>query len=125
MLTPLTQTAISVLNDIAQGYTQEILPYYTLVQNTVSELLLKLEAGGLIRCKDTEQRDLLTAYELARPSYQITLLDLLEAIGEHLNCNHPTHEMLYQHYRGAAAKLGVINHMTRIYLAEIKLNDLF
>ena len=125
MLTPLTQTAISMLNDIAQGRAKENLPHYALFLNTVSELLHKLEVGGLIRCNDAEHPNCLSSYELARPCVQISLLELLEVIGEHLNCNHPTHEAMYQRYRGAAAKLGVINHMTRLYLSEIRLNDLF
>lgn len=125
MLTPLTQTSISLLHDISLGVVPEKLSQYTLYINTVSELLLKMESAGLIRCKDTEHRATPASYELARPCSSISLMDLLEAIGEHLNCNHPTHEVLYEHYRGAAAKLGVLNHMTRFYLSEIKLNDLF
>ncbi len=125
MLTPLTQTAISILYEIAYEGSRKPSSDYALFQNTVSELLAKLESGGLIRCLDTEQRNLPASYELARPCYRISLLDLLEATGEHLNCNHPTSETLYQRYRGAAAKLGVINHVTRVYLSEVKLNDLF
>lgn len=125
MLTPLTQTAISILHEIAYGGSHKPSSDYALFQNTVSELLARLETGGLIRCTDTEHRSLPASYELARPCYQISLLDLLEVTGEHLNCNHPTSESLYQRYRGAAAKLGVINHVTRVYLSEVKLNDLF
>lgn len=125
MLTPLTQTAIFLLHDIANGGDANNLPHYNLFINTVSELLQKLETNGLIRCRDAENRERLISYELIRPCYQISLLEVLEATGEHLNCNHPTNEALYTRYRGAANKLGVINHMTRIYLSEIKLNDLF
>lgn len=125
MLTPLTQTAISLLQDITHGGMTDNLPHYALFMNTVSELLRKLEVGGIIRCVDSQKPDCLSSYELTRPSHQITLMELLEVIGEHLNCNHPTNEMLYQRYRGAAAKLGVVNHMTRVYLSEINLNDLF
>jgi len=125
MLTPITQTAISMLYDISHGGTSVNLSHYALFMNTVSELLHKLENGGLIRCKDAENRDRLSSYELTRPCHQITLLELLEVTGEHLNCNHPTSELLYTRYRGAAGKLGVVNQMTRVYLSEIKLNDLF
>lgn len=125
MLTPLPQTSISLLHDIALGTVSENLSQYTLYMNTVSELLLKMESAGLIRCKDTKHSANPVSYEIARPCSSISLMDLLEAIGEHLNCNHPTHEVLYEHYRGAAAKLGILNHMTRFYLSEIKLNDLF
>lgn len=125
MLTPLTQIAVSMLGDIAQGGGRGELSQYTLFLNAVSELLNKLEAGGLIRCHDADHPNKLSSYELTRPCSQITLLELLEIIGEHLNCNHPTREVMYQRYRGAAAKLGVINHMTRLYLNEIRVNDLF
>ena len=54
----------------------------------------------------------------------ISLLDILEATGEHLNCNHPATEDFYLRYGNTAKKLGVVNHMTRLYLEEIKLNDL-
>lgn len=66
----------------------------------------------------------LSRYELTRPSYKISLLNILEATGEHLNCNHPTYEEMYMHCRNAANKLGIINHMTRLYLSEIPLTDL-
>lgn len=125
MLTPLTQVAISLLNSIAYDTISDNLPHYELFINTVSELLKKLETGGLIRCINTEKPDELTSYELLRPLQKISLLELLEVTGEHLNCNHPTNEVLYSRYRGAANKLGVINHVTRAYLSEIKLNDLF
>ena len=124
MLTPLTQTAISILHDIEHGVIVGNTPQYVFFQNTVSELLLKLEAGGLIRCKDTEHPAEPASYELNCPYYEISLLQLLEALGEHLNCNHPTQESMYQHYRAGALRLGVINHMTRLYLSEIKLIDL-
>lgn len=125
MLTPLTQTAISMLHTIANSGASDDFSRYALYMNTVSELLQKLENGGLIRCKDAEHRERLSSYELTRPCQQVSLLDLLELTGEHLNCNHPTNETLYAQYRGAAAKLGVVNQMTRIYLSEIKLSDLF
>ena len=124
MLTPLTQTAISILHDIEHGEIVGNTPQYVFFQNTVSELLHTLEAGGLIRCKDTEHPEELTSYELFRSYYQISLLELLETLDEHLDCNHPTKEVMYQQYRSAAHRLGIINHMTRLYLSEIKLIDL-
>lgn len=125
MLTPLTQTAISMLCDITHGGTSDNLPHYDLYMNTVSELLAKLESGGLIRCINPDRRDNLSSYELTRSCFDVTLLELLELTGEHLNCNHPTNETLYARYPGAAPKLGVVNQMTRLYLSDIKLNDLF
>lgn len=101
------------------------MPQYILFINTVAELLQKLENGGLIRCTNADRREELSSYELTRPCHQTTLLELLEITGEHLNCNHPTNEVLYIRYRGAASKLGVINQMTRTYLSDIRLSDLF
>ena len=74
--------------------------------------------------KDASADNLLSSYELARPYSSISLLDVLEVLDEHLNCNHPTREEMYAQYRLAANRLGIINHMTRLYLSEIKLFDL-
>lgn len=55
---------------------------------------------------------------------EISLLDILEATGEHLNCNSPITERFYAQYGRAAQKLGIVNQITRIYLKEITLTDL-
>ena len=114
MLTELTQTAIAVLCDISAGSH----PYRTAQLHIDPEYLIgiltKLETGGLVRHRDTSFAETLS----------ISLLDILETLDEHLNCNYPTSEEMYQQYRAAANRLGIINHMTRIYLSEIKLNDL-
>ena len=99
MLTELTQTAIAVLCDISAGSH----PYRTAQLHIDPEYLIgiltKLETGGLVRHRDTSFAETLSSYELVRP-------------------------YTYQQYRAAANRLGIINHMTRIYLSEIKLNDL-
>ena len=92
--------------------------------NIVSELLEQLEMGKIIRLIPGKEKGKITSYELTRPSVNISLLDILEATGEHLNCNHPATEDFYLRYGNTAKKLGVVNHMTRLYLEEIKLNDL-
>lgn len=127
MLTPLTQTAIAMLCSISYNSQAYSLEKESFCREELLVLLPKLELANLIRRKDAlADADLLDIgnYELTRPHNQISLLDLLEAIGEHLNCNHPTEEKFYQHYRTAASRLGVVNHMTRLYLSEIKLIDL-
>ncbi len=123
MLTPLTQTAISLLGDIS-GTSSSRLETSTCSAETLSLLLRKLVSGGLIHLKSSDSASgVVSSYKLCRPLYQITLLDVLEATGEHLNCNQPTKEELYTRFRGAANRLGVINQMTRIYLSEIKMTD--
>lgn len=124
MLTPVTQTAIAMLGDIANGGTSHRMDAHTITPDGLLCLLSKLEAGGLIRLKSQESTPgVLSSYVLSRPYSSITLLDVLEATGEHLNCNAPTKEELYTRFHGAANRLGVINQMTRIYLAEIKMTD--
>ena len=141
MLTPLTQTAIAALNDIADGGRFQRLSGHDITPEALIGLLTKLENGGLIRRKQivvngsgstfiagnsepTSPIGSLGSYELCRPYREITLLDILEATDEHLNCNHPTKEEFYNRYGRAATRLGVVNHMTRLYLSEIKLTEL-
>ena len=102
MLTELTQTAIAVLCDISAGSH----PYRTAQLHIDPEYLIgiltKLETGGLVRHRDTSFADTLSSYELVRPYTSISLLDILETLDEHLNCNYPTSEEMYQQYRAAA-----------------------
>lgn len=126
MLTPLTQTALAVLHDIAGGERICTPSRYNLSTSTLSGLLSRLKSGGLIQPREGNIRENAspTDYELTRSSLDISLLDILEATGEHLNCNNPTSERIYLRYGRGARKLGVINQITRSYLAEIKLIDL-
>lgn len=123
MLSSLTETAIALLYDISNDgipcYIEDFADY-NLVLPT---LLNKLKESGLIRLKDGSDQGLISSYYLSRPCYNITLLDILEALDEHLNCNHPAYEKMYHRYHRAANKLGVINRMTRIYLSDIRLTD--
>lgn len=124
MITPTTQAAIAVMKNIyscAAGSCTEI---HDLSPEILEEVLGKLQEAGLI-CLDHNGDPRLTAsYHPTRKIGGISLLDILEATGEHLNCNHPTTEEFYMQYGKAAMKLGVVNHMTRLYLEEIKLFDL-
>lgn len=123
MLTIQTQVAISVLHAVASS--QKATPMDKLFSvNIVSELLDKLERGKIIKPLPGENKKNVGSYELARPMAEISLLDILETTGEHLNCNHPTNEEFYMRYTNAAQKLGIVNQMTRLYLENIKLNDL-
>lgn len=124
MLSRLTQTAIAVLYDIYAGGISYRTAQTNLEPDSWNELLGKLERGGLIRRTQNSSNRLLPSYELTRPFINISLLDVLESIGEHLNCNQPAKEEMYLQYRAAASRLGVINQMTRLYLSEIKLIDL-
>lgn len=124
MLTPITQIAIAILGDIANGGTLYRLDSYTITPDGLLCLLSNLQVGGLIRLKSSKcAPSVLSSYILSRPFSKISLLDVLEATGEHLNCNAPVKEELYTRFSGVANRLGVINQMTRIYLSEIKMTD--
>ena len=119
MLTKTVQTAISTLYAIASG---DAMVNDEKMQ--LSEILDKLESAELIRKKDESPGYQINSYELTRSMSEISLLDVLEATGEHLNCNYPTTEDFYSRFGRAAQKLGVVNQMTRLYLKEIKLVEL-
>lgn len=104
MLTIQTQVAITILHSISSS--QE--PYSLgrlFSTNIVSELLEQLEVGKIIRLIPGNDSGCITSYELTRSVVDISLLDILEATGEHLNCNHPTTEEFYMRYANAAKSL--------------------
>lgn len=134
MLTLLTQTAIAVLYDISfREYLQSV--NFHLPEDELSELLHKLESGGLIRrlpeegvepsseLKPKPETCMLSSYELCRPFHMLSLLDVIEATGEPINCKYPTPEPFYTHHGRVAQKMGVANHMVRLFLNDIKLSD--
>lgn len=124
MITLFTQTAIAVLNDIADSSFPNHSGQYTIAPEELKNLLLQLESGNLI-CRTSPEcsPSSPTSYKLTRPKNSISLLDVLEATGEHLNCNHPATEEFYHHFRRVAPQLGVLNQVTRTYLSQIKLTD--
>lgn len=118
MLSLLTHKTIAILSDISNGKIPLCTPKDDFSLEQFHELLNKLVSANLI-CPVAGR----TGYELSRPANEITLLDILYATNEHLNCNHEIHEEMYLYYRSAANRLGVINSVTRSYLSEIKLTD--
>ena len=124
MITLKTQTAIAVLDDIYTGEGTARTDEYELSEEEKYYLLSKLATAGIVRLVDLEKPQDVQSYSPARESIDVSLLDILEATGEHLNCNHPTTEEFYMRYGNAAKKLGVVNQITRTYLKEIKLFDL-
>ncbi|EIK40206.1 hypothetical protein HMPREF1055_00942 [Bacteroides fragilis CL07T00C01] len=131
MLSICTQTAIAVLQDI---HSRDCLRSvnFLLTEEEFNTLLCKLETSGLIRslpdravttpsnvaCKG------LLRYQLSRPLHEFTLLDVLQALNEPINCNQPTPESYYLQHGAVASKIGVLNQVTRTFLSEIKLIDL-
>lgn len=124
MITLKAQAAIAVLNDIYAGEASIPADDCVLTEEERYILLQKLSAVGLIKLSANGNAHQVQSYIPTRKSSDISLLNILEATGEHLNCNHPTSEAFHSLYGKAAQKLGVINHITRVYLDEIKLPDL-
>lgn len=124
MITLYAQAAIAVLNDIYTGEGSIPVDGCILTEEERYILLQKLSVAGLIKLSNNGDARQVQSYCPMRKSSEVSLLNILEAIGEHLNCNFPTTEAFYMHYGRAAQKLGVINHLTRVYLDEIKLSDL-
>ena len=124
MITSKTQAAIAVLNDIYAGGGTARTDTFHLKEQDLDILLSKLLKAGLIKLSDQKAPCNIQSYSPVRSSSKVSLLDILEATGEHLNCNHPTPEEFHMRYEKAAQKLGVINYITRKYLHEIKLFEL-
>lgn len=123
MLSDFTLTAIAVLKDISED-SANCTGQLSLDGEAFSVLLYRLETNGLIQRKASSLPAVLSSYRLSRPYAEISLLDILEATGEHLDCNRPADESLYNRYHLAAKRLGIVNYMTRLYLSEINLTDL-
>ena len=124
MITLKTQAAIAVLDDIYTGEKTTRTDKYGLSEEDWYALLSELAKAGIIQLVDLEKPQDAQSYSPARKSIDVSLLDILEATGEHLNSNHPTTEVFYSKYGNAAKKLGIVNQITRTYLQEIKLFDL-
>lgn len=124
MITPITQVAIAVLNDIYAGGDTARTDTCHLSGQDLNSLLSKFLRAGLIKLSDQGDPRNIRSYIPARESSDVSLLDILEATGEHLNCNHPTTEEFHMRYGKAVQKLGIVNYITREYLKEIKLFEL-
>lgn len=113
MLSPLTQIAITLLHDIAMHEPHEAIGHCTSPEE-LRYIYTRLEQKGMIcrnekekeKVKTTEDADADTyttcSYKLCRPLCEISLLEVLEAIDGHLNCNHPTTEAFYTRRKSSA-----------------------
>lgn len=122
MFTHSTQAAIAVLHDISSGNALHTVNF-PLTPEAWMELFGKLEAKGLIRCLPDKEKSSPLSYELCRPLYRISLLEILEALGEPINCSRPTPEIFYLQNRLVAQKVGVLNSVARMFLSEIKISE--
>lgn len=120
MLTVRTQKALAILRDISirsDRYTSKL----KINGEEISSLLLELEEANLIHLMADKAKGQLNSYCLSRPLSKISLLSLLSAINENVDCTQPLTEEFYNHYGSLAHKLGVINQVTRSLLDEISI----
>ena len=98
MITSKTQAAIAVLNDIYAGGDIIRADACQLTEQDMDILLSKLLSAGLIKLSDKGDSRDIQVYSPARDSSDVSLLDILEATGEHLDCNRPTTEEFHMRY---------------------------
>lgn len=121
MFTSLTLSAVSVLHAIQFS---EIRKLNSLSPSDTCTVLGCLSSGGFIRLMPGKPCNDLTSYSLVRPLEEISLLSLLEALGENLDSVHYLDSAFYTHYGLAARKLGVINQVTRTCLSQINVSEI-
>lgn len=122
MISILTQAAITLLHDISTGNNQQ-LETYSLSTEELAQVLCQLETKGLIYLLPDHKAGISSSYKLSRPLYELNLLEVLEALDEPVRFNCPTSEAFYEQHGSVAQQVGVLNHMARRLLSEIRLCD--
>ena len=112
MLTQATQAAIAILHDISTGiYFRSA--NFRFTEEEWENLFHKLEEGHIIRLLPNCEANIISSYVLCRSLNDLSLLDILEALGE----------PIYLQNMQVAQKTGVLNQVTRMLLTGIKISD--
>lgn len=122
MLTSRTKLTLALLHDIYQPNLCHI-DYFQYSQEDITLLLQQLHQADLLTLTPGMPENIFTSYVLNKSYHEITLMDVLHATGEGLCFNHDNDPMFYARYGCLARKLGVMNHMVRLYLTEIHIFD--
>lgn len=130
MLTGKTQKAIVILHEIAYHDTRSC-PNGgddNVCVPTCVAILKQLQDAGIIRLLPDHKPGYFQSYEMCMELTDISLYQLLIAIGEGINLIAPSSDedriYKYYHYGTAASKLGVVNHMLRTLLCDVTMSDL-
>jgi len=112
MLTQATQAAIAILHDISTGiYFRSA--NFRFTEEEWENLFHKLEEGHIIRLLPNCEANIISSYVLCRSLNDLSLLDILEALGEPIYCIRPTPESLYlQNMQVAQWLYGQWTHIT-------------
>lgn len=123
MLTLRTKLALAILHDIRHG-DYRLSTSFNYPPSDMAVLLQALSQGHLITLLENRPCDLPESYRLACEYHRISLLSILEALGEGVYFNHPSDEDFYSRYGTTARKLGIVNQMTRSYLEAISIAEI-
>lgn len=124
VFTPLTQTTIAVLYDIANGVSFNYLKDDGSSMLSLSDIVLKLEAKNIIRLKAGQTEGDLSSYELTLPVHLIPLLDILEAIEERIDYDKFIPEIASRFKGHIANDTEAVKRMIHAYLETVKLANL-
>ena len=135
MLTPETIGAICLLKELnlTDGLALREQSYPTAQQHCFMDIIERLCLEGLLlKCEDSEVSaenisgcTLSTRYRISRPFYELTLYDVLHALGEDIKLS-VSKPAQFEEVRGPAVhRLEVLDSTVRYFLTRIRLVDMF
>ncbi|WP_321480855.1 hypothetical protein [uncultured Bacteroides sp.] len=124
MLTSSTKKVIALLHEMYYRHEELKANLFDYSDSSIQEMLNCLKQSGLICLRADGKDSSLSSYELSKPLFQITLLDLLMATGEGILPVFQNKESIYENYGTAACRLGVLNEVTCEMLGKIHITDI-
>ena len=135
MLTRETIGAICLLKELnlTDGLALREQSYPTAQQHCFMDIIERLCLEGLLlKCEDSEVSaenisgcTLSTRYRISRPFYELTLYDVLHALGEEIKLS-VSKPAQFEEVRGPAVhRLEVLDSTVRYFLTRIRLVDMF
>lgn len=122
MLDLRTKFILSILYDIHYKG-NEMSNGYDYTDEELEKSLVQLEKANLIRHISGATGYTLDVYELSRPYFEITLLDILSATGEGIHIRTDDNSSPLPYHTPASRKLSIVNYMIQHYLSEISIAD--
>lgn len=122
MLDPRTKFILSLLYNIHYKK-NEMSNNYDYTEEKLNRSLALLEKANLIRQISGVTGHTLDTYELAKPYFEITLLDILSATGDGIHIRTDDESSPLPYHTPASRKLSIVNYMIRYYLSEISIAD--
>lgn len=122
MLDQRTKFILSILYSIHYGE-NEMSNDYDYTEEELGKILVQLEKANLIRHISGVTGHTLDTYELVKPYFDITLLDILSATGDGIHIRTDDESSPLPYHTSTSRKLSVINYMIRYYLSEIFIAD--